>query len=359
MFYHIFYPLKSIFSPFNIFRYITFRAAYAGLTAFIITFLLTPLFIRWVKNRGLREKISEDTPKRHREKEGTPTSGGVVMVLSVVISVLLWANLTNYFIHIALLSTVWLSLWGYIDDIVKIRRNNRGISKKLKLFGQSLLALGIFLFVKNSFSRDIATSTQLLFLKNVFLSLGIFYIFFMFFVFVGATNAVNLTDGLDGLATGCALAPMGVFTIVSYVSGHKILSKYLNILYIPQAGELTIFASAFLGALLGFLWYNAHPAEIFMGDTGSQALGGAFGILAILTKQEILLAVAGGIFVLEALSVIIQVFFFRTKGKRVFKRAPLHHHFEEKGLPEPRIVVRFWIISMIFGAIALSTLKIR
>lgn len=359
MFYHLFYPLKIIFSPFNIFRYITFRAAYAGLTAFIITFLLLPPFIRWVKKKGLREKISENTPLRHKGKEGTPTSGGIVLILSVVISVLLWANLTNRFIYVALLTTIWLGFWGYIDDLVKRNKTKKGVSKKLKLFGQSILALGIFFFVRNFFAKEVATSTQILFFKNVFLGLGIFYIFFMFFVFVGATNAVNLTDGLDGLATGCALAPMGVFAIVSYVAGHKILSGYLNILYIPQAGELTIFASAFLGSLLGFLWYNAHPAEIFMGDTGSQALGGAFGILAILTKQEILLAVAGGIFVLEALSVIIQVLIFRTKGKRFFRRAPLHHHFEEMGWPESRIVVRFWIISMIFGAIALSTLKIR
>jgi len=359
MFYHLLYPLKTIFSPLNIFRYITFRAAYAGVTAFVITFFLLPIFIKWVKKRGLVEKISDDTPKRHKGKEGTPTSGGMVLVLSVVISVLLWANLTNWFIYIALLTTIWLGFWGYVDDLIKRNKNSRGISKKLKLLGQSLLALGIFIFVRNFFTKDIATSTQLLFFKNVFLGLGIFYVFFMFFVFVGVTNAVNLTDGLDGLATGCALAPMGVFAVVSYVAGHKILSGYLNILYIPQAGELTIFATAFLGSLLGFLWYNTYPAEIFMGDTGSQALGGAFGILAILTKQEILLAVAGGIFVLEAISVIIQVLIFRTKGKRFFKRAPLHHHFEEIGWPESRIVVRFWIISMIFGAIALSTLKIR
>lgn len=359
MFYHLLYPLKEYFFGFNLFRYITFRAAYAGVTAFILTMVFIPIFIKWLKRKGLTEVISQWVPESHQKKGGTPTSGGVVMIIAVVISVLLWAKLTNPFIYMALFAIVWLGILGFIDDIRK-KRKGKGLSMKAKILWQLLLAGVIYFFVKYIFPSHLATSTQLLFIKNILLPLGVFYLFFMFLVFLGATNAVNLTDGLDGLAAGTALAPMAVFAVVSYITGHKILSHYLNIVFIPQSGELTIFATSFLGTLLGFLWYNTHPAEIFMGDTGSQALGGAFGILSILTKEELLLAIAGGVFVIETVSVILQIYYFKTtKGRRLFKKAPIHHHFEELGWPEAKIVVRFWIVSMIFGAIALSTLKIR
>jgi len=357
--YHFLYPLKVHFFPFNVFRYITFRASYAALTSLLLTYFLMPIFIRFIKKRGITERIYEYLPETHKRKEGTPTAGGIVFLPAAIISVLLWANLKNPFVLMAIFSTTLLGLLGFVDDLMKVN-GKRGLSKKAKLFGQLILSLIVFFFAKANFPGKVAFSTQVLFFKNYFLYLGLIYIAFLMFVFVGVTNSVNLTDGLDGLAAGCALAPFGVFAVLAYVSGHKIISNYLNILFIPKAGELTIFATSFFGALLGFLWYNAYPAQIFMGDTGSQAVGGALGILAILTKQEILLAIAGGVFVIEALSVILQVIYFRTTGgKRFLRKAPLHHHYEEIGQPETKIVIRFWIVSFLLGVVALSTLKIR
>lgn len=353
--------LKEIFFPFNLFRYITFRAAYALLTAFVLTLWLLPKFLRWVKRRGIKENVSRWVPERHRTKEGTPTAGGIIILISVVISVILWANLTNSFVWISLFTVVFLGLMGLWDDLKKTNSlEKKGLSAKMKLLSQLILAGVIFFSIRGSYPHEIASSTQFLFFKNLYIPMSYFYPIFMALVFLGSTNAVNLTDGLDGLAAGSTMAPLGVLMVVAYVAGHAKLSSYLNVLHIPQAAELTIFSAALLGSLMGFLWFNSYPAEVFMGDTGSQALGGALAIVAILTKEEFLFAVAGGLFVVEALSVILQVGYFRSsKGKRVFKRAPLHHHFEEIGWAEPKIVVRFWIASMAFSLLALSTLKIR
>jgi len=278
-----------------------------------------------------------------------------------LISVFLWAIPWNPFVYLSLFVLLYLGILGYVDDRMKKRGHKKGgLSQKAKLLYQTILSVFVLFCIYRLYPTEYATSTQVLFFKNVFLELGVFYLLLVIFVFVGTTNAVNLTDGLDGLAAGASLPPMAVMLVVAYVTGHRILSNYLNILYIPGIGELSVFAGALIGALTGFLWFNSYPAEVFMGDTGSQALGGSLGILAILTKQEVLLAVAGGLLVIEALSVILQVAYFRsTGGKRIFKKAPLHHHFEEKGWAEPKIVVRFWIISLVFAIIAISTLKIR
>lgn len=353
--------LKEIFFPFNLFRYITFRAAYALLTAFVITLLVLPVFLRWMRKRGIGEAVSQWVPERHREKEGTPTAGGIVILASLFLSVILWANLKNTFVWVALFTVVSLGLMGFWDDMKKIKSSSReGLSAPIKLVVQLILATLVYLMVRRSYPSGLSSSTQFLFLKNLYIPMGYLYPIFMALVFLGSTNAVNLTDGLDGLAAGSTVAPLLVLMVVAYVAGHAKLSAYLNVLHIPQAGELTVFTAALLGSLMGFLWFNSYPAEVFMGDTGSQALGGALAIVAVLTKEEFLFAVAGGLFVIEALSVILQVGYYRsTRGKRIFKRAPLHHHFEEIGWAEPKIVVRFWIISAAFALLALSTLKIR
>ena len=341
--------LKELFFPFNLFRYITFRAAYALLTAFVLTLWLLPRFLRWVKKKGLNESVTRWVPERHRVKEGTPTAGGIIILISVFISVILWANLTNFFVWIALFTVILLGLMGFWDDLKKANSaEKKGLSARMKLLFQLVLAVLIFVVVRRSYPEGIASSTQFLFFKNLYIPMSYFYPVFMALVFLGTTNAVNLTDGLDGLAAGSTMAPLGVLMIVAYVAGHVKLSAYLNVLHIPQAAELTVFTAALLGTLMGFLWFNAYPAEVFMGDTGSQALGGALAIVAILTKQEFLLAVAGGLFVIEALSVILQVGYFRTsKGKRVFKKAPLHHHFELLGWSETQVVQRFWLVELL------------
>ncbi|RKZ02217.1 MAG: phospho-N-acetylmuramoyl-pentapeptide-transferase [Candidatus Hydrothermota bacterium] len=370
MLYHLLYPLRDIFFGFNVFRYITFRAAYAAVVGFIVTVWLVPKIIKWSERHALKERISEDVPERHRVKEGTPSSGGLAFIAGVTIAVVLFAKLTNPFIWVALGTTIYLGIMGFIDDKIKLMgHKKRGMSKRWKLILQSVLALAVFAFIFLKYPEgvkfngeivDARTVIHSLFFKRVWINLSFFYPIFLLFVFVGTTNAVNLTDGLDGLAAGAALSPIAAFTIVAYVEGHVKIAHYLHVLFIPGIGELSVFGAAFFGALLGFLWYNCHPAEIFMGDTGSQALGGALAIMAILTKQEVLLAIAGGLFVIEAVSVIIQVIYFRrTGGKRFFLRAPIHHHFELKGWPEPKIVVRFWLISLIFALFAISTLKVR
>ena len=362
MFYHIFYPLAKYSIIFNLFRYITFRTMYASVTSFVLTVILLPPFIKKIRAAGLGEKINEYAPETHKEKEGTPTGGGIIFVISVVIATLLWANLENLYIYTAILVTVYLAIFGLIDDLAKIKGigNHRGLPAWIKIVGHVILSFFVLFMIYKIFPEGIRTKTQILFFKNFLLDFKIFYILFVLVVFIGATNSVNLTDGLDGLAAGAAIPTFGVFLIVTYITGNKILSSYLHLLYFNGAGELSIFAGAFMGALLGFLWFNAHPADVFMGDTGSQSIGGALGILSILTKQEFLLAIAGFLFVIEALSVIIQCTYFRvTGGKRVFLRSPIHHHFELLGWDENKIVVRFWIISAIFAVIAISTLKIR
>ncbi len=359
MLYHLLTPLTEYSILFNLFRYTTFRALMAAVTSFVLTMVLIPPFIRWIRRRGLGEVILEDLA-HHAQKQGTPTSGGLVFISATLLATLLWARWDIAFVWVALAAVAALTGMGFLDDLAKLRDGkSKGLSKRQKLLVQGVVAVGVFLFVWRSYG-DLAFATQMLFLKNYVLYFGWLYPLFLWFVFVGTSNAVNLTDGLDGLAAGTALAPLGVLMAVAYIQGHVKLSGYLNVLYQPGMGELAVFAATLTGALLAFLWYNAHPAEIFMGDTGSQGLGAAFAVLAILTKQELLLAVAGGVFVMEAVSVLIQVASFRYFGRRrVFRMAPLHHHFEKKGWAETKIVVRFWILSMIFSLLALATLKIR
>jgi len=358
MLYHLLTPLAKYSILFNLFRYTTFRALMAAITAFVLTFVALPPFIRWIRQRNYGEVILDDLT-HHASKRGTPTSGGLVFLSAALLAALLWARWNVPFLWVSLGVVLVLTLMGFADDLLKLRDGkSKGLSKRTKLWIQGLVAVAVFLFVWLTYD-DLAFTTQMLFFKNYLLYFGWLYPVFLWFVFVGTSNAVNLTDGLDGLAAGTALAPLGVLMAVAYIQGHARLSHYLNVLYQPGMGELAVFAASLIGALLAFLWYNTYPADIFMGDTGSQGLGAAFAVLAILTKQELLLAVAGGIFVMEALSVIIQVYAYRRFKRRVFLMAPVHHHFEKLGWKEPKIVVRFWILSMIFSLLALSTLKIR
>jgi phospho-N-acetylmuramoyl-pentapeptide-transferase len=331
-------------------------------TALLLSLLLGPYFIRILKKKQVKEKIRTDGPASHMAKEGTPTMGGLIILFSVVLPTLLWADLTNRYIQLVLLTTVWLGSLGFMDDYLKaIKHQPKGLVGRKKLVGQIILGLllgALLYFFPPSGNFD--TATEIPFLKNFFLELGILYIPFVMLILTGSSNAVNLTDGLDGLAIGltglCAIA----FAGLAYVTGRTDFSRYLGITYLEGSGELTIFCGTLIGAALGFLWFNSYPAEVFMGDTGALALGGSLGLLAILVKKELLLVIVGGVFVAEALSVILQVSFFKwSKGKRIFKMAPLHHHFELLGWKEPKVVVRFWIAGAIFALLTLSTLKIR
>lgn len=361
MLYHLLLPLSETFILFNLFRYITFRTAGATLTALLISLILGPIVIRKLRDKQVSEKIRDEGPATHKVKEGTPTMGGIIVLLSVVIPTLLWANLTNPYIQLILLVTVWMGLIGFMDDYLKaIRHQPKGMVGKKKLAGQVALGLllGVLLRVFPP-SENFGTASDILFFKNYLVNFGVFYIPLVILVITGASNAVNLTDGLDGLAIGliglCAFA----FAGLCYMSGRVDFTNYLSIIYLEGSGELTIFCGAIVGAALGFLWFNAHPAQVFMGDTGALAMGGAFGALSILIKKEMLLLIVGGVFVVEALSVILQVFSYRAWGKRVFKMAPLHHHFELSGWKEPQVVVRFWIVGAILALLTLITLKIR
>lgn len=362
MLYLFLYPFKNYFSPFNLFRYITFRAAYAGAISLILCLLLGPRVINWIKRFAIGQNIREEVPERHQLKSGTPTMGGILILFAIVIAVLLLADLTNRYIQLGLLTLVWLGILGYIDDYIKVRRKKpRGLPKRVKLLAQFSLTLiiGLILYYL-PVAPDIKTKTNFLLFKNVLIDFGIFYIPFVMIVMVGATNAVNLTDGLDGLAIGLLTAAATTYAFLTYVAGHFKLAQYLNIIYVPLSGEMAIFCLAIAGASLGFLWFNSYPAQIFMGDTGSLPLGGLIGLTAIFCKQEILLILVGGVFVIEAVSVLIQVIYFHmTKGKRIFRMAPLHHHFELCGWQEPKIVTRFWILAILFGLLAISSLKIR
>lgn len=362
MFYHLFYPLTKYVSGFNLFQYITFRTAGATVTAIIISLILGPFFIRLLKKYQVAEKIREEGPSSHKKKAGTPTMGGLIVLAGIIIPTLLWANLTNFYILMILLVTVWMGLIGFMDDYLKVIKNQpRGMVGRKKLIGQILLGLifGLCLTYLSPNSQFDGT-TSIPFLKNYILILGFMYIPFIILVITGSSNAVNLTDGLDGLAIGlCGLCFLA-FLAIAYVSGRLDFSSYLQIDYLPGTGELTIYCGAVVGSSLGFLWFNSHPAEVFMGDTGSLALGGALGALAIMLKKELLLVIVGGVFVMTALSVIIQVLSYRYRGgKRVFKMAPLHHHFELIGWQESKIVVRYWIIGALFALFTLATLKVR
>jgi phospho-N-acetylmuramoyl-pentapeptide-transferase len=355
------YPLREYVSAFNIFKYITFRTAYATLTSLVICFVFGPILIRMLRRRQILNGIRADIPERHAGKKGTPTMGGLIILLAVVIPTLLWADLTNRYILIALVSICWLGTIGFIDDYLRIVKHKpAGLVGRYKIAGQAILGLAIGT-VLVAFPEDpaMATRTTVPFLKDVFPDLGVLYIPLVVVVITGASNAVNLADGLDGLAIGMFVSAAAAFAGLTYMTGHATFSDYLNILHLPHAGELTIFCGALVGASLGFLWFNAHPAKVFMGDMGSLALGGAIATVAILIKREILLAIVGGLFVVEALSVIIQVVSVRFMGRRVFKMAPLHHHFELMNCPESRLVIRFWIVSALLALVSLSTLKLR
>lgn len=362
MLYHLLAPLTEYVSGLNVFRYITFRAAGATVTAIFICLILGPLFIRLLKKYQVTETIREEGPESHKSKAGTPTMGGLIILAGIIIPTLLWSDLTNYFTQMILLVTVWLGAIGFMDDYLKtVKHQPKGLVARKKMIGQLLLgaifaAALVWLAPDNLYDG----TTEIPFFKNYVLKLWIFYAPFVVLVITGSSNAVNLTDGLDGLAIGlCGLCFM-TFAGIAYVSGRVDFSQYLAIGYLPGAGELSIYCGAAVGSAIGFLWFNSHPAEVFMGDTGSLALGGALGAIAILLKKELLLVIVGGVFVMVALSVIIQVLSYRYRGgKRVFKMAPIHHHFELCGWAESKIVVRFWIIGALCALLALATLKVR
>jgi phospho-N-acetylmuramoyl-pentapeptide-transferase len=358
MLYHLFYPLHEAYSMFNVFRYITFRTIYAIITALLITLILGPCLIEKLQTLNIKQYIREDGPSAHLNKSGTPTMGGILILLSLTTATLFWGDLTNTYIWIALLTTWGLGIIGIIDDLKKLRsKSSDGISPRFKLCGQILLgaALGTFLYLSPDFDKNLTIP----FFKTISINLGVFYILFVIVLIVGTSNAVNLTDGLDGLAIGLVLIVTTTYLLFSYFSGHIKIANYLQIPYIPGSGELTIFCGALLGAATGFLWFNTYPAQVFMGDVGSLALGGALGTVAIITKHEILLAIVGGMFVAEALSVILQVTSYKLRKKRIFAMAPLHHHYELKGWAEPKIIVRFWIVAAFLALVAISTLKLR
>jgi phospho-N-acetylmuramoyl-pentapeptide-transferase len=361
MLYHLLYPLHDVFSPLNVFRYITFRSAYAVVTALLVCFFFGPPLIRRLRDFKIRQIIRHDGPQSHFTKSGTPTMGGLLIVAGIVVPTLLWASLKNRYVMLAVAVTLILGALGFLDDYLHVvRKTPKGLLGRYKLLVQVGVGLtvGLILYQYPIESR-FATATTIPFFKRQVLDLGLFYIPFVALVITATSNAVNLTDGLDGLASGLTALAAASFAGLAYLSGHIRLAEYLNIPYILGGGELTIFCAAMFGASLGFLWYNTHPADVFMGDTGSLALGGALGTVAVMLKKELLLFMVGGIFVAEALSVIIQVLSYKLRGRRIFLMAPLHHHFELKGWPESRVVVRFWIVGMLLALLSLSTLKLQ
>jgi phospho-N-acetylmuramoyl-pentapeptide-transferase len=358
--YHLLLPLRDEFAVFNVVRYITFRTAAAVVTALLLALVFGPRFIATLRRLSVGQNIREVGPQSHQVKAGTPTMGGLLILFAWLIPTLLWSNLENAFVWVAVLVTAGFGAVGFVDDLLKVRRRrNLGLSARAKFLLQVLVAAiaGALLtqLPGNVFSPTLAFP----FVKQLVVNLGLLYVPFVVFVLVGSSNAVNLTDGLDGLAIGAAGVAAATYALFTYVAGNRVVANYLQVPYVSGVGEVTIFCGALVGAALGFLWFNAHPAEVFMGDVGSLALGGGIGVVAVMAKQEILLAVVGGLFVIEALSVILQVGSFKLRGKRIFRMAPLHHHFELSGWAEPKIIVRFWILSLLFSLVALSTLKLR
>ncbi|MBT6314215.1 MAG: phospho-N-acetylmuramoyl-pentapeptide-transferase [Alphaproteobacteria bacterium] len=350
------------FQFFNLFRYLTFRAGGAVITALILSFVLGPSLIRWLKKKqGEGQPIREDGPESHLlTKRGTPTMGGVLILFSLTVSTLLWADLSNPYVWTVLLVTGGFGLIGFADDYLKLtKRNTKGLSGKLKLVAQLAISGSAAAVIMTTADPALATGVSVPFFKDLLIDLGILFIPFAMIVMTGSSNAVNLTDGLDGLAIVPVMIAAGVFALIAYLAGNTVFSEYLQILYVPGAGELAIICASLCGASLGFLWFNAPPAMVFMGDTGSLACGGALGAIAVVAKHELVLAIVGGLFVLETVSVIVQVASFKLTGKRVFRMAPLHHHFEKKGWAEPTIVIRFWIIASVLALAGLATLKLR
>ena len=353
------YPLVKYFSFFNVFQYISFRAAYAAITALLLSFLFGPRVIQMLRRLKFGQEIRADGPESHLAKAGTPTMGGVLIILSVVFSVLLWQDFRNYYTWVVLLATIGFGLIGFLDDYLKIsKKNSKGLRAWVKFAGQIFVALAVVLLLYFK-GHEFTTLLYVPFVKENVADLGLFYIPFGIFIVVGFSNAVNLTDGLDGLATGLMIMALLAFGIIAYLTGHFNFAQYLNIPFIGGSGELAVVVLALIGACVGFLWFNCHPAEIMMGDTGSLTMGGLLGVFALILKKEILLLIIGGVFVIETVSVIIQVLYFKKTGKRFFKMAPLHHHFELSGWAETKVVTRFWILGGMFAILALSTLKIQ
>jgi phospho-N-acetylmuramoyl-pentapeptide-transferase len=345
---------------FNVFSYLTLRAILSTLTALFIAIFVGPSMIRFLQRLQIGQTIRDDGPESHLSKSGTPTMGGVLILFAIVFSVLLWGDLSNHYVWVTLFVTVSYGIIGFVDDYRKvIRKDSKGLIARWKYFWLSVVAVITSFYLYQSASLDAETALLVPFFKEVMPQLGIMYLIVVYFALVGTSNAVNLTDGLDGLAIVPTILVAGAFAIFSYVTGNVNFSTYLNIPYIPFTSELVVVCTAMVGAGLGFLWFNTYPAQVFMGDVGSLALGGALGILAVLVRQEIVLIIMGGIFVIETLSVILQVGSFKLRGKRIFRMAPIHHHFELKGWPEPRVIVRFWIISLILVLVGLATLKLR
>jgi phospho-N-acetylmuramoyl-pentapeptide-transferase len=358
MLYYLLYPLHETLSVFNVFKYITFRTFGATLTAIAICLLFGARYIRWLKTNLIGQSIRELGPQSHLAKKGTPTMGGGLILAAITISTLLWADLRNHYIWVSLFVMLGSGLIGWVDDYRKVvQKNSKGLSARQKLITQTLVAVAaaVFLYVM----RDTPPVLKFPFFKDWAIDLGVFFIPFATIVIVGTSNAVNLTDGLDGLAVGPTITTSLTFAVLAYCAGNFLMAEYLQIPFVSGAGEVAIFLASTGAACLGFLWFNAYPAEVFMGDVGALALGGALGVAAVITKNEILLILCGGIFVVEAVSVLLQVGAFKLTGKRIFKMAPIHHHFELKGWAEPKVIVRFWIISIILALITLATLKLR
>jgi phospho-N-acetylmuramoyl-pentapeptide-transferase len=363
------FEFRDYFFGFNLFRYITVRAALGAITALLFSFVIGPKIILRLRQYQIGEEIRSDGPRSHLAKQGTPTMGGLIILGAVFLSVMLWAKLSNFYIQMIFLATFWMGLVGFIDDYLKVvKKMKKGLIVRYKLAGQIILGLiigGMIYFNPEFVEKGYNANTSVPFFKNLEMQFGVLYIPLIVFVITGFSNAVNLTDGLDGLAAGLVAIAMLAFAGMSYVTGNVVYSDYLNIIYLPGSGELTVYCLTIVGAAMGFLWYNTHPAEVFMGDTGSLALGSTLGAVSVLIKKEILLLLIGGIFVAETLSVIIQTSYFKYtrkkygQGKRVFKMAPLHHHFELKGWPESKVVVRFWIMGILLALLTLATFKVR
>ena len=361
MLYELLYPLSQSISGFNLFQYISFRSASAALTALVISFFIGPKIIQKLSEYQIGQEIRKEGPKSHYKKAGTPTMGGIIILLAILLPTLLWARL-NINVILVLMATIWMGLVGFLDDYLKVvRKMSKGLIGRYKLVGQTTLGLliGCIIYFSSAF-EGIATLTTVPFFKNYEIDFGLLYIPIVIFVITATSNSVNLSDGLDGLAIGLVAVSGIAWAAISYISGRVDFSDYLNIIYLPGTGELTVYCAAMVGAALGFLWFNTSPAQVFMGDTGSLALGGAIGTLAVVLKKEFLLPIIGGVFVAETVSVIIQVWYFkRTGGRRLFRMAPLHHHFELKGWSEPQIVVRFWIVGILLALLTLTTFKVR
>ena len=362
MLYNLLVPFAEQISALNLFRYITFRTGGAVITALIISFVLGPAIINWLKRiQGEGQPIRDDGPQEHlARKQGTPTMGGFLILVAVISSTLLWANLTNHYVWAVIIVTLGFGAVGAVDDFLKLtQRSSRGVPGSVKLVAEIVISLAVILWIMDIASPDLATGLTIPFFKDILFDLGWMFAPLAVFVVVGASNAVNLTDGLDGLAIVPVMIAFACFGLIAYLVGNTVFSNHLQLHYVMGSGELTVFCGALVGAGLGFLWFNAPPAMVFMGDTGSLSMGGALGALSVITKHELVLAIVGGLFVIETISVIVQVASFKLTGRRIFRMAPLHHHFEQKGWAEPTIVIRFWIIATILALVGLATLKLR